>query len=185
MSAMASALTQALAAKPTEDKPATKRRAMRTGAEALKPAKNGKPAGKPVQATKPAGKGKSKAKPAGVAYALKQGFRPVSGGMLQAYTHAWLSLSGLATGGRIPRAQAVAIAGPTAIGYHVNQTGCMDVDASGMLGLTPAGQSKFSGRGVSADSVSKFVEFMRTGNMDASIGVKEEWQRVAVQAAAK
>lgn len=191
MGAMAAALTQALAAqdaaaadvKPA-DKPAKARRQMRTGADAIKAKPAAKGTGKPAKpaSAKPANKGK---KPAGVAFAIKQGFRPGSGSALAAYTHAWLVLSGLAAGGTIPKTQAVAIAGPTAIGYHVNQTGCMAVDAAGMLSLTPAGVSKFSTRPQDGAKVDAYMAFMKTGEMNPAIGIREDWMRVQVQPASK
>ena len=112
-----------------------------------------------------------------VKFAVRQGFRPAGGAALFTYTHAWLTASGLAQGGTIGASVARKIAGDTAIGYHVNKTGCLEIVEGGQIRLTEAGHAKFGtrpgfGKGISAADVEAWHAFFKAGELTPAIGVK-------------
>ncbi len=130
-----------------------------------------KPANKPAKsAQKPA---KSAQKPAekpaaaGAVFYVKDSFRPAAGRMLFAYTMAWLQESGLIDGGSIPRADAIKLAGGTAIAYHTAKTGRM-IDTKGALTLAPGGANFFADRGADAKDIEAYREMLRTGQPDGT-----------------
>ena len=132
-----------------------------------KPQKAAKPADKPAE-----GKGKGvntkqakQAAPA-VPYFIKDGYRPAAGRALKEFTHAWLSLSGMASGKAYPTAQARKVAGSSAIAYHKG-AGRFE-ETNGTLKLTKAGQAFFAERANanSEEAVKAFVSIMRTGKPD-------------------
>ena len=104
----------------------------------------------------------AKAAAPAIPYAIHNGSRPGSGALLFAFTHAWLSMSGLASGKAYPKAQAQQVAGKTAIAYHLDN-GNFSVDASGNLRITAKGQRKFSERTNDAETVSAWVQVLKTG----------------------
>lgn len=132
---------------------------------AAKPAKSAaaKPANKPAKsAQKPAAKPAA----AGAQFYVKDSFRPAAGRMLFAYTMAWLQESGLIDGGSIPRADAIKLAGGTAIAYHTGKTNRM-IDTKGTLTLAPGGANFFCDRpGIDAKDVEAYREMLRTGQPD-------------------
>lgn len=129
-----------------------------------------KPAAKTTQ-SKPAQK-KAAAKPAAtpIKYGIHDGSRPGAGRLLFAFTHAWLSLSGLASGKSYSKAQAVQVAGATAIAYHTgnNNLSCKD----GMLTLTAKGKAFFAARSNEAATVDAFVTMLKTGKPVDATGIK-------------
>lgn len=133
-----------------------------------------KTATKAKPATKTAPKGKTPAKTAtkpapGAQFAIRDGFRPGAGRLLFAYTFAWLQETGLIDGGSIPRADAVRIAGATAIGYHVNNTGRL-IDNAGAISLAPSAANFFADRpGRTAKDTETFIAILRTGAPDGEI----------------
>jgi hypothetical protein len=106
----------------------------------------------------------------GAQFYIKDSFRPGAGGLLFAYTAAWLQETGLVDGGAIPRADATKLAGATAIGYHVNDTGRF-VDNGGMISLAPdAAPYFFEGRRTHADAQREaYREMLRTGKPDGTL----------------
>ena len=142
-------------------KPATKPATKRTSAKpATKPAKDAKPAQQPAQET---------AAPVNNAkHHIKDGFRPASGAKLFAYTFAWLQETGLIDGGSISRADAVKLAGSTAIAYHTGKTNTM-VDNKGSLSLAPHGAAFFGDRHPDAKDVEAYRAILRTGQPDGTL----------------
>lgn len=129
-------------------KPARKSASTKPAQKPAKPAT--KPAQKAQEATqKLAGSTKAAAQVSTpsdrIAYALRDGFRPSAGGMLFAYTYAWLQASGLIDGGSITRARAVSIAGSTAIDYHANKTGRFQTEGQSIK-LAPGAANFFADR---------------------------------------
>lgn len=134
------------------------------------PAEAAKPAA-PKVAKKPAGgKTVTKAKaaaPIAVAFGVHDGYRPKAGHRLYAFTHAWLSLSGMASGKPYSKQQAIKVAGRTAITYHLGAERFKEKD--GMLILTPAGQAFFGEhRSNEASHVQAWVDILRTGKPDGN-----------------
>lgn len=122
----------------------------------------GKPDTKPASAP-------AKASPAGsVRFAIRDSFRPSAGGLLFAYTMAWIEGTGLANGGSIPRADAVKLAGATAIGYHVNSTGRL-IDNKGSVSLAPDALAFFQKRQHTQADKDAYLAILTTGEPD---GVK-------------
>lgn len=105
-----------------------------------------------------------------VIYALHDGSRPSAGGMLFAYTEAWLELSGLKAGGAIPCAMVKAIAGNTALTYHKNNQN-LELSSAGVT-LTPKGKAFFAARIVETKHVEGFSAVMTTGKINADVNVK-------------
>ena len=114
-----------------------------------------------TRAPRATGKGKQAPVSSGIAYGIQNGSRPAAGRMLFAFTHAWLSLSGMAAGGSYSRADAVKVAGATAISYHTGNGNLKDT--GGMLTLTAKGQNFFSSRGVDAKMTEAYVQALKTG----------------------
>lgn len=75
---------------------------------------------------------------------LEVGARPTSGRALFRYTDEWLTREGLFAGGRIAKAEAVRIAGRTAIAYHLTEGNFVEHD--GEVFLTPKGHAHFTNR---------------------------------------
>lgn len=151
-----------------------------TTVAATKPAKKAsaaKAAAKPVKAvSKPAAKpaqkkaGATKAKPA---KAASLGFRlysnPSAGNELAAFFQAVMTVSGLATGGKIARANLQKVIGATAMGYHKNK-GTFAVSEEGMVSLTLNGKDLLAQRvaagKIDETKVARFVAVLTTGKAD-------------------
>ena len=116
------------------------------------------------------------AKPAALAipFGIHDGSRPGQGRALFELTHAWLSLSGMASGKAYPVSQARQVAGNTCVSYHTGNGNFALAD--GMLKLTPKGQEFFKARaaGNSAEKVAAFVEVLKTGKVNETAGVKNK-----------
>lgn len=141
---------------------------------AVKTAPAKKTAAKTAPAVKKTAAPKTKKAPApaqsGAVYFIKDSFRPGAGGLLFAYTAAWLQETGLVDGGTISRADATKLAGATAIGYHVNDTGRF-VDDGGKLSLAPgAAEYFFEGRRTHDTTTREtYREMLRTGKPDGKL----------------
>ncbi len=149
----------------------------KTAAVKTAPAKNvaTKTAAKAAPATKKAAPTKAAKKTApatqnGANYFVKDSFRPGAAALLFAYTAAWLQETGLVDGGSISRADATKLAGATAIGYHVNDTGRF-VDNGGKITLAPdAAPYFFEGRRNHSDEVREaYRAMLRTGQPDGKL----------------
>ena len=106
-----------------------------------------------------------------IPFAIHNGSRPSAGAALFALTHAWLSLSGMAAGKAYPKAEAVQVAGSTAVAYHIGN-GNFDCNA-GMLTLTRKGQEKFGKMRSNDESLVKaWVQVLKTGKPSDVVGPK-------------
>jgi hypothetical protein len=165
------ALTQTVVATSATKNPAAVK------AQAVKPAR--KTATKnPAASMKEAGEAKSKTAAAvkqaskasasdRITHALVDGARPAAGGMLFAFTQAWLTASGLIAGGTIAREKARKVAGSTAIAYHVKAERLKDT--KGTLTLTPSGAAFFGARGASQAQVDEYVKTLTTGKPSETV----------------
>lgn len=144
------------------------------------------PASKPVKAdkAKAASKAASKAAPASkgkaapvkvksrvnLAFAIGQGFRPVAGVRLVAYSAAWMAATGFDKGAPIARATLAKIAGETAISYHTKHGNFISTPDG--IAITAKGKSAFGMRAVDEQLRDAFMAVMRTGEASkvASVG---------------
>lgn len=129
-----------------------------------------------TQTRKPAAQAASAIK-----YALADFARPNAGAALAAHTMAFLTLSGLAEGKTIPKAQAVQIMGSRAIGYHTREKGNFELTPEG-LKLTEKGELFFIHRGeAEPEMVKAFTEVLTKGTVNPLANVKTEASRVALK----
>ena len=105
-----------------------------------------------------------------IAYGVHNGYRPGAGKLLQAYTTAWLTASGLLAGKTYAKAEAVQVAGATAIAYHLGN-GNLE-DTKGVLKLSGKGKTFFVERNADAKLVEAFTVALKTGQPNADIGFK-------------
>lgn len=96
-----------------------------------------------------------------IKFGIHNGSRPAAGRLLFAFTHAWLSLSGMAEGKAYSKAQAVKVAGSTAISYHIGNGNIEE--KGGAISLTAKGQNFFKARSVDAKACGAYVEALKTG----------------------
>lgn len=120
-----------------------------------------KPAAKKATATKTARKPVSKIK-----HFLVTG-RPVSGANLQAFTAAWMSLTGMDKGKAVEKALIEKVAGATAIAYHV-KTGRLQ-NKDGLLSLTDGGKLHFQARQPEEETVKAWQSILTTGKPDGKM----------------
>lgn len=164
---------QATAASKTATKPA---KAKPAKVAEQKPAK---PATKAASTKTAAAKTAAKAAPkvtakTSIAYGLHDGSRPCAGRYLFAFTHAWLSASGLGEGKAYPKAQAIQVAGSTAISYH-SGNGNLE-NKGGMLTLSSKGLNFFKARviegRVDMKLAESYMQALKSGKPDDTIGIK-------------
>lgn len=172
---MTAHIAQAVFAQVAEATKGAAPAAKKTGTKEKKGAQaktEAKPATKPAPVkteTKGATKGTATKKGAAanvISFGIHDGSRPAAGRLLFSFTHAWLSASGLAAGGSIPRAMAQKIAGSTAVSYHLGNKNLTE-DKDGHISLTSKGQEAFSRRAkmgqVDAKMVEAYIEALKTG----------------------
>lgn len=137
---------------------------------ANKPAKGSTKPAKSAKATKPAAAQQQETKPAEtkLGFFIRDSARPGAGSKLFAYTMAWLQGSGLIDGGAIPRAQALKLAGQTAIQYHTTRTMRM-VDTAGMISLAPGAANFFADRHHDAKEREAYRAILTTGQPDGAL----------------
>ena len=112
----------------------------------------------------------AKTAPIAIPFGIHDGMRPGAGRLLFAFTHAWLSLSGMASGKAYNKAQAQQVAGRTAIAYHTSN-GNM-AEKGGMLTLTAKGQSFFGARAVDAKTCEGYVYVLKNGKPHDATNIK-------------
>jgi len=152
-------------ARQTRTKPATQQ------ASDAKPAKQGKASdAKPAsEASKGKGRQTRKAPQKALNFLVASSGRPSSGGLLYAFTKAWMILLGMDTGAAYPKKTIATIAGDTAVSYHIKQ---------GNFVMTEKGLELSSfGKRLFIDGVVNDGQPRR--NIDASL--VEAWQEVMVE----
>jgi hypothetical protein len=97
----------------------------------------------PSHAPSIAGRAASPGKPR-ISQTVSSTERPTSGLALSRYTDAWIGRNGLYEGHEMSKAEAVAVAGRTAISYHLREGNF--IEREGTIGLTAKGKSHFSKR---------------------------------------
>ena len=100
-----------------------------------------------------------------IKYRMLQGFRPGSGSALFAHTAAFLELSGMDQGKRLPSKYVESIIGPAAIKHHLKATGFFEVNASG-LAVSPLGIDAFALRSINPELKQAFIDILATGKTD-------------------
>jgi hypothetical protein len=76
------------------------------------------------------------------------GSRPGSGTKLASYSRAWMEIAGMDKGAAVPRTVVLALAGSTALGYHLKDTKSFEETADGKgIILTSHGKDRFFGTG--------------------------------------
>ena len=108
-----------------------------------------------------------------LAYHLKDSCRPGHGALLQAHTEAFLRLSGLVNGGRVPTTLAQTVLGKSAVAWHTKK-GNFSITAQG-LGLSETGEFAFGVRGVNEEFCAAYTAVMAEGTLQPSVGVKAEF----------
>lgn len=134
-----------------------------------------------------------KAQPAKVAQAPQAAIkflttnRPGAGNMLASYSAAWMAITGFDSGAILPRSVMLALAGETAVKYHL-KTGNFEETATGMR-ITAQGKLHFAGKSDVATNrnirpIPEFVEaykaFFTAGTLASNIGMKNDTFRKAV-----
>jgi hypothetical protein len=113
--------------------------------------------------------------------------RPGAGNYLASYTAAWMNITGFDTGTVLSRVHVLALAGETAVKYHLKQGNFEEVD-NGMR-ISAQGRLHFAGKSDVAVNrnirpIPEFVEaykaFFLSGALNANIGLKNETFRKAV-----
>lgn len=107
-----------------------------------------------------------------IAFGVHNGYRPGAGRLLFAFTQAWLHASGLLSGKTYAKAEAIQVAGATAIAYHLGNGNL--TETKGALTLSDKGKTFFVARGADIKAVDAFVACLRTGKPDATVGLKAE-----------
>lgn len=107
-----------------------------------------------------------------IAYGVHNGYRPGAGRLLFAFTQAWLSASGLVAGKPYAKAEAIQVAGATAIAYHLGNGNL--TETKGALTLSEKGKTFFVARGADEKAVAAFTACLRTGKPDATVNLKAE-----------
>ena len=105
-------------------------------------------------------------------HVVRDGFRPVSGSLLFAYTAAWMALSGMSAGKPVAGSLIGKVAGSTARKYHTEKTGAFSEDAAGNVTLTDAGRALFAKRKPDPRHVEAFTGVLSTGCLADTVNVK-------------
>ena len=95
--------------------------------------------------------------------------RPGSGAALYAYTQAWIEIAGLDKGKAIARKDAEAVAGYTAIAYHIREGRMIEKD--GKVSITAGGKLHFQARAekINSDDKAGWQAILRTGKPDGRL----------------
>ena len=132
-----------------------------------------KPAAKKASAAKPRTVRKAKAVTApvrAVAFHIEDYARPKAGAPLFAFTAAWLSLTGMASGKAAIRADLVKIAGETAVTYHT-KNGNFEKTDKGLV-MTDKGNAFFAARAIDPQMLAAYETVMTTGEEGEKAGIK-------------
>jgi hypothetical protein len=125
-----------------------------------------------TQTTKGATKGAQASQPAApkaeARYCMLQGFRPGAGKALFAHTAAFMELSGMNQGKRIPRSMVLQFLGAAATKHHLNSTGFFAQYADGVE-VSPMGKEGFALRAIDPELFAGFVDILSTGKTSRSM----------------
>ena len=114
----------------------------------------------------------AKAKPAQakvkLGFVMLQGFRPSNGNALYAHTAAVIDLMNMRKGAKVPRATLTKIMGETAVKHHLNTTGFLAQDATG-VSLSAIGRDNPHWLKVDPELHAACVAVLTTGKVDARI----------------
>lgn len=105
--------------------------------------------------------------------------RPTVGAKLWAFTQAWMELAGLMDGKSVERADAVAVAGTTAINFHLKEG--RFAEDEGRIRVTAGGLIHFKARAskVSRADVQTWQDILTTGKPDGRlIAVAEQLRKL-------
>lgn len=105
-----------------------------------------------------------------VAFYIEDYARPKAGAPLFAFTAAWLTLTGLASGKAAIRADLVKIAGETAVTYHT-KNGNFEKTDKGLI-MTEKGNAFFAARTVDPQLFAAYETVMTTGEDGDKAGIK-------------
>ncbi len=135
-------------------------------------AKNVKAVAKKATVAKPrtVRKAKAVAPVRAVAFHIEDYARPKAGAPLFAFTAAWLSLTGMASGKAAIRADLVKIAGETAVTYHTKNGNFEKTDKS--LVMTDKGNAFFAARAIDPQLLAAYETVLMTGQDGEKAGVK-------------
>lgn len=134
--------------------------------------KTAKPAAAKKAVAKPrtVRKAKAVAPVKAVAFHIEDYARPKAGAPLFAFTAAWLTLTGMASGKPAIRADLVKIAGETAVTYHTKNGNFEKTDKG--LAITAKGRAFFAARTVDPQLLEAYETVMTTGQDGDKAGIK-------------
>lgn len=115
-----------------------------------------------TQASKASAQNSTPVAPRALAYCMLQGFRPAAGAALFAHTAAFLALTGMDAGKRIPRATVVKALGETAVKHHLTRTGFFAQYPDGVT-VSDMGVDAFKLRTIDPELFAGFSDILATG----------------------